>query len=120
MLTLADVPISGCLKFSKISAITGCFGQRNDHRFTYSHACATIAMCEAYASTRQSAWKQSAQQALDFIAACRNPSKAWRYGKKPGDNDASMTGWMLWALHAGKEAGLSVDAQAIENGLPFQ
>ncbi len=97
----------------------GCFGPRTDGRFTYSHACATLAMCEAYASTKSVPWKKSAQEGLNFIHACQNTYKAWRYGVKPGDNDTSVTGWMLMALKSGKDSGLTVSDKAMQEGLAF-
>ena len=48
--------------------------------------------------TGSAIYKGSAQKALDFIALARNPYFAWRYGVKPGDNDTSVTGWMMMAL----------------------
>jgi hypothetical protein len=96
----------------------GCFGPRTD-RFTYSHACATIAMCEAATFNRSAAWRKSAQQAIRFIERCQTPYKGWRYGLQPGDSDASVTGWMLLALKAGKEAGLEVDRRMVRDGLAF-
>ena len=97
----------------------GCFGSRSNNHFTYSHSCATLAMCEAYASTKQSAWKKCAQDGLKFIGTCQNPYKAWRYGVKPGDNDSSVTGWMLMALKSGKDAGLEVDVRSMSDGMAF-
>jgi hypothetical protein len=97
----------------------GCFGPREDSRFTYSHACATIAMCEAATFDRRAAWRRSAQSALRFVERCHNPYKGWRYGVAPGESDASVTGWMLLALKAGKDAGLEVSARAMRDGLAF-
>ena len=48
--------------------------------------------------TESPIYKGSAQKALDFIALARNPYFVWRYGVKPGDNDTSVTGWMMMAL----------------------
>jgi hypothetical protein len=110
------------LKWLKASQTPeGCFGSQNGGggRWTYSHACATLAMCEAYASTKQSAWKKCAQEGVKFIGVCQNPYKAWRYGVKPGDNDSSVTGWMLMALHSAKEHGLEVDVGSMKSGLEF-
>ena len=50
---------------------------------------------------------------------CQNPYKAWRYGKRPGDNDASVTGWMLMALKAAKDAGIPVNDRTMKDGLAF-
>jgi hypothetical protein len=97
----------------------GCFGPTGDTRHTYAHACAALAMCEAYASTKQPLWRKPAQQGIDYINACQNPYKAWRYGKQPGDNDSSVTGWMLMALKSGKDAGLSVNDRTMKDGLAF-
>jgi hypothetical protein len=95
----------------------GCFGSTSDIRHTYAHACATIAMCEAYASNKQYPWKKSAEQAVAYINGCQNPYKGWRYGKQPGDNDSSVTGWMLMALKAAKDAGIPVNDRTMKDGL---
>jgi hypothetical protein len=97
----------------------GCFGPQSDTRFTYSHACATIAMCEAATFNRKWEWRRSAQAAIGFIEACQTPQRGWRYGIRPGESDASVTGWMLLALKAGKYAGLEVSDRAISEGLAY-
>jgi hypothetical protein len=106
------------LKYLKnIQDAEGCFGSRSDVRHTYSQACATLAMCEAYAATRQLPWRKAAEAGVAYINACRNPYKGWRYGKAPGDNDASVTGWMLMALKGAKDAGIPVDDSVMKDGL---
>ncbi len=87
------------LRFLKnIQDPEGCFGPRASQQYIYNHATAALAMVEAYGMTGSSIWRGSAQRALDFIALTRNPYMAWRYGIKPGDNDTSVTGWMMMAL----------------------
>jgi hypothetical protein len=88
----------------------GCFGPRATQHFIYNHATAALAMVEAYGMTESPVFKGSAQKALDFIALARNPYYVWRYGVKPGDNDTSVTGWMMMAL---KSAQL-VNADAVD------
>ena len=90
----------------------GCFGPRTSNHFTYNHAMAALAMAEAYGLTQSPLIKDSAQKGMDFVAQCRNPYLAWRYGVRPQDNDTSVTGWMVLALRSGKNAGLAVDEQA--------
>ena len=91
--------VSRGLRFLKnVQDPEGCFGPRTTQQYIYSHATAALAMVEAYGMTGSSIWKGSAQRALDFIALTRNPYFAWRYGVKPGDNDTSVTGWMMMAL----------------------
>ena len=80
----------------------GCFGPRGSGHYVYNHAIAALAMVEAYGMTASSVYKSSAQKGLDFIALARNPYFAWRYGVKPGDNDSSVTGWMMMALKSAK------------------
>jgi len=103
----------------------GCFGARSSGHYVYNHATAALAMIEAYGMTGSGIYKSPAQKGLDFIALSRNPYFAWRYGVKPGDNDTSVTGWMMMALKsakliaatdraAGKPASLVFDEDAFE------
>jgi hypothetical protein len=75
--------------------------------------------------TESPIFKGSAQKALDFLALARNPYFAWRYGVKPGDNDTSVSGWMMMALKSaklinedaksrGKDPPLQIDEEAFE------
>ena len=92
----------------------GCFGSRSSQHFMYNHAIAALAMCEAYWMTRNPRYKKPAQEALQFIGRSRNPYLAWRYEPRGGENDTSVTGWMVMALKSGKFAGLEVDPDAFE------
>lgn len=83
----------------------GCFGPREDTRWVYDHALASWAMVEAYGMTKSPVLKGAAQRGLDFIALCRNPYFAWRYGVKPGDNDTSVTGCMLMPIALARIVG---------------
>ncbi len=98
----------------------GCIGSKSGQHFLYGHALATLALVEGYHLSRQPMLKAPAQNALHFISRSRNPYKAWRYAYPPdGDNDVSVTGWMLFALFAGKDAGLAVDDAAIKDGMAY-
>jgi hypothetical protein len=108
------------LKYLKqIQDSEGCFGLRTTNHYTYNHAIAAWAMAEAYALTASPLFKKSAQQAVDFIQKAQNPYLAWRYGVRPGDNDTSVTGWMVAALAAGREAGLRVSPDAFTGALAW-
>jgi hypothetical protein len=73
----------------------------------YSHALATIAMCEAYALSADASVKLSAQMAIDYLIAAQHNGGGWRYAaRSPGD--LSVTGWALMALRSGQMAGLKV------------
>lgn len=80
----------------------------------YSHAIATLALCEAYGITQDERLKEPAQKALDFIEASQDRELGgWRYTPGRGA-DTSVTGWMMMALKSGRLAGLSVDSSSFE------
>jgi hypothetical protein len=79
----------------------------------YSHALATIALCEAYGMTQDPTLRRPAQQALKYIEDCQHPAGGWRYApKQPGDT--SVTGWQVQALKSGQMAKLSVDEEKLK------
>ncbi|MBI4613949.1 MAG: protein kinase [Planctomycetes bacterium] len=85
----------------------GCFGPRNNN-YMYNHAIACLAVAEAYGMTKSPLLKESAQRGIDFIVSAQNPGFGWRYKTKPGDNDTSVTGWVVMALKSAKVSELSV------------
>jgi len=99
---------------------SGLLGERTGNSFLYDHSIAAIALCEAYNFSRSPQLRGPAQRATNFILAARNPYKAWRYSVPPdGDNDTSVTGWMVFALKAAVDAGLDVDRTAFEAALAW-
>jgi len=97
----------------------GCFGTRSSKHFMYNHAIATLAVAEAYWMTRNPRYQRAAQSGLDFIARSRNAYLAWRYEPRGGENDLSVTGWMVMALKSGKYAGLLIDPDAFDGARRF-
>ncbi len=97
----------------------GCFAPQTLSNFTYCHAIAALAMAEAYGATHSPSWKDSAEKGIAFCLACQNEYKAWRYTKKPGNNDTSVTGWMVMALKSAKNAGIHIDKRPFEWALSF-
>ena len=99
---------------------TGLIGEGIGHSFIYDHAIASLAMCEAYYFGKPALLRSSAQKALNYIMKARNPYGAWRYDVPPiGENDTSVTGWMIFALKSGSEAGLTVEEEALVGGLQW-
>jgi hypothetical protein len=80
----------------------------------YNHAIATMALCEAYAVTGDSTLRDAAQRAVNFCVQTQNPGLGWRYGTRSGQNDTSVTGWMVLALKAAKVAQLDVPPSTFE------
>ncbi len=96
----------------------GCFGERVGQQFLYDHACAALAMAEAYGMTQAKPFLEPAQKGINFVLQAQNPYLAWRYHFPPdGDNDTSVTGWMVMVLKSGKLSGLTIDEQALFNAV---
>lgn len=99
---------------------TGLIGDDLGKGFLYDHAIATLAICEALYFSRSPLLERTARPAVGLIVRARNPYGAWRYGARPdGDNDTSVTGWMVFALKAAEEAGLDVDPEAYAGALSW-
>ena len=78
------------------------------HSQFYSHAIASMALCEAYGLSKDPRLKEPAQRAINFIAESQNKyDGGWRYS--PGmAGDTSVFGWQMFALRSAKLAGLDV------------
>jgi hypothetical protein len=82
--------------------------QSNRSVWLYSHALATLALCEAYGMTQDPDLREPVQRAMDFCVASQHPDRGgWRYSPQYG-SDTSVTGWMMMALKSGELAGLEV------------
>lgn len=92
---------------------TGLFGDEVGQAFLYSHAIATLAVCEAYYLDKSIILKGRAQKAVNYILRARNPYGVWRYDSPPnGDNDTSITAWMMQVVRSADDAGLKVDRES--------
>lgn len=80
----------------------------------YSHAIATLALCEAYGMTQDPNLRVPAQEAIRFIENSQDKIRGgWRY--LPGySSDTSVTGWMMMALKSGDLAGLYVSQRTYD------
>ena len=79
----------------------------------YSHAQATIALCELFGMTRDAELTEPATRALAYCLAAQGPNGGWRY--EPGkDGDMSVTGWYMMALKSAEMAGMEVPTEAFE------
>ena len=78
----------------------------NQHRL-YTQAQCTIALCELYGMTRDEAYREPAQRAIDYLVRTQDSEGGWRYS--PGiDSDTSVTGWVVMALQSARMAYLNV------------
>ncbi|MBI4566398.1 MAG: terpene cyclase/mutase family protein [Planctomycetes bacterium] len=85
----------------------GCIGPRTAQKYAYNHHICALAISEAYGLTGSNLFKDQAQKSVDFTVASQNPSKAWRYSYKSGDNDSSVTGWAVMVLKSAELSGLT-------------
>lgn len=101
-----------------ITANGGSFMENNE-KGMYAHGLASIAVCEAYAMTREKNLENYAQQAIDFIVfAQEKKGGGWRY--HPGmPGDTSVSGWQIMALKSGQMAYLNVPQDTIYRATRF-
>ena len=79
----------------------------------YSHAQATMALCEVYGMSRDPKLAEPAARAVAYCVAAQGPNGGWRYEPgKPGD--MSVTGWYMMALKTAEMAGMQVPAATFE------
>lgn len=74
----------------------------------YCHALATIAMCEAYALTKDSEYHVPAQKAVRYLLKAQHSNGGWGYSPK-ADGDTSVVGWVFLAIRSGQLAGMPVE-----------
>jgi hypothetical protein len=85
----------------------------------YSHAIATMALCEAYGLSQDPKLKRPAQAAIDFIVSSQDGTTGgWRY--YPGQaGDTSVFGWQMFALRSARLSGLSVPKRTIKSSRTY-
>lgn len=93
----------------------GLLGEEVGNPTLYNHAIATMALGEAYYFSRSPILRPGLERAVRVILNARNPYLAWRYRLEPnGDNDSSITGWMVFALETARDAGLPIGKDAFD------
>jgi hypothetical protein len=80
----------------------------------YSHAQATIALCELYGMTHDPVYRSAAERAVKFCVKSQDSAGGWRYSPNT-DSDTSVTGWFVMALQSAMMAGLEVPSSTMLN-----
>jgi hypothetical protein len=85
----------------------------------YIQGLASIALCEAYAMTRDRKLRQPAQSAVTFISRAQDSrGGGWRYQpRQPGDT--SIVGWQLMALQSARAGRLRVSSTVLQRTTRF-
>ena len=79
----------------------------------YSQGLASIAICEAYAMTRDKSLLLPAQRSIAFITYAQDPvGGGWRYGVGQ-QGDTSVVGWQVMALKSGHMGYLNIPPNVI-------
>lgn len=94
-------------------AAGGRIGEPTSNGSMYSHAIATLAICEACGLSEHRPLRPAVQSAVNFIVNARNPYGGWRYEPRSPDQDTSVTAWMVQALLSAKDFGFAVDDTAL-------
>jgi hypothetical protein len=109
----------GLLWLKSVQDEEGIYGGKNSQHYQYNHACAALAMVEAWGMTGANAFREPAQKGVAWVLRSQNPYRAWRYGAADGDNDASVTGWMTMVLKSAAMAGLDLEHASLDHAANF-
>ena len=96
-------------------ARNGRYGGGDSEQWIYSHAIATMAMAELLMMSNDFQLKRSVREATKLCLRAQNDGRGWRYGIKPGDNDTSVTGWMVLALKTAKQCRLGLPKEVFRS-----
>ena len=95
----------------------GRFGPGDAEDWIYGHAIATMAMAELLVMSNDViGLKSSVTDAVKLCLHAQNDGFGWRYGIKSGENDTSVTGWMVLALKTAKNARLDIPKEDFQRG----
>ncbi|MBI5778293.1 MAG: terpene cyclase/mutase family protein [Planctomycetes bacterium] len=93
----------------------GSFSAVKDSKFMYNQAICAYALADLYGQVKDRPagllFREPAERAVKFLLECRNPGQAWRYEPRNGQNDTSVTGWVMMALKTAEHSGISVSAE---------
>ncbi|MFO1066190.1 MAG: hypothetical protein U0892_20205 [Pirellulales bacterium] len=86
----------------------------DQNAWLYSHAIATLALCEAFGMTQDEELREPAERAVKFMINSQDPQRGgWRY--RPGiGSDTSVSGWFMMALKSAQLSGLQVPASTFD------
>jgi hypothetical protein len=81
-------------------------GMKWSHPY-YTHAQATIALCELLHMSKDEKYREPAEMAVRLLLRDQSPLGGWKYSPGVG-SDLSVTGWCLMALQSARMAGIEV------------
>ncbi len=97
----------------------GFFGELKDRHDMTRQTMAAMAICEAYAVTRDSKLLEAATKAIKFVLSQQQEDGGWKDGKRRGGSSAIVTTWAVLAMKAAKAARLDVPDESFRKVLAF-
>lgn len=94
--------------------LTGYFGVN-----MYEHAFATMVLAEAYGESKREDLLPTLQKAVNVLVEAQNDEGGWRYQPIPEDADISVTGCVVQALRACREAFLNIPEKVIDRAVKY-
>ncbi len=80
----------------------------------YSHNIATVALCEAFAMTRDPKLAGAARRAVAFMISIQANPDPNRRGSRARAEDTSVIGWQVMAMHSARRSGFTVPQSAFD------
>jgi RNase P/RNase MRP subunit p29 len=88
-------------------------------KWILNHATGTMALCEAYALSRDFKLKAYCEEALKCIINARNKDGGWGWEPSDGDSNTLITGWMVLALKCAKTGGFDIPEGAFTGAVKW-
>jgi hypothetical protein len=88
-------------------------------KWIYNHAIGTMALCEAYAVTRDYRLKEPCKKAVKCIVDSQSEDGGWGPNPPDGASNTLLTSWMVLALKTAKTAGVEIPKQMFEGALKW-
>ena len=86
----------------------------------YCHAMASLALCEAYALTRDPRLRDPVTRAVGYLARARAiDGRSWRYEPRAKGGDTSLLGWAIMVFKSAKVSGIDVPADIPSGALAW-
>jgi Squalene-hopene cyclase C-terminal domain/Prenyltransferase and squalene oxidase repeat len=95
------------------------FTTGSNHTHFYSHAIASMALCEAYGLTKDKRLRDPAQKAIFYLNRTQNKADGgWRYFIGEA-GDTSVFGWQIFAMRSAHLAGLEVNRSVLKRAREY-
>jgi hypothetical protein len=85
----------------------------------YEHALATLCLAEAAGMSRRRDLRTRVKTSIHLLATCQNVQGGWRHQPIPVDADMTVTGLVIQALRAARNAGIAVPLEVVDGARKF-